>query len=199
MLMAAIVMVSFTSDAAGSGRGFRAIISSQCPPGTFSSPSGWATAWPCTPCPPGRYNPTPGASVCAGVCTSPRPYSKENTLFAADCSSCVTGCEGGGYGAQLCPANGHWTGWSPPPAQASDGVASGVCLSLLTAPKSWSAANASCAGLASGAHLATPSLVCCVRLADKVTVTVTVTWALIACMPGISDAHSLTLIVSIGT
>jgi hypothetical protein len=62
-----------------------------------------------------------------------------------------SGCEAGGYGALACP-DASWTAWFDG-SWVEDGVNS--CLLKLPSPRDWASANASCAAVAPGAHLAT--------------------------------------------
>ncbi len=134
-------------------RRLRATISTKCPAGTFSA-TGWTSAWPCAPCPVGRYSTEVGATGCPSTCPPSIPYSNPGTPSVAGCAKCPTNCGAGGFGAQLCPASANWRPW-PPIGSNGSSSARGSCVTLMATPRTWAGANVSCSGLGTGAHLLT--------------------------------------------
>jgi hypothetical protein len=147
--------VRYPMATADSGVVLQALLSSLCPPGTFSV-TGHTVAMPCVPCPAGRFASTVGSTVCE-QCPLATPYSRPRAASIRNCSSCVSGCGGGGFGVSLCPSGSSWLAWS---SDADDASAAGSCLTLLATPMTWANANYTCAALAAGAHLVTSSQVC---------------------------------------
>jgi hypothetical protein len=141
----------------------QAQLSSLCPPGTFSA-TGHTVAMPCVPCPAGRFASAVGSTVCE-QCPLAAPYSMTRATSIRNCTSCVSGCGGGGFGASLCPSGSSWLAWS---SGTDDTTATGSCLTLLGTTMTWANANYTCAALAAGAHLLTSSQVrsreCCMHV-----------------------------------
>jgi hypothetical protein len=151
-----VIRLHLTSDVPIVGTGFSAVISTLCPPGTYT-PTGSTIAVPCTPCPAGRYSSSPiGATTCL-PCAATAPYSRPHSSSIDACVACTGDVEcADGVGAALCPGTAAWVGWSP----SSTAPVTGTCLALLSLPMTWIAANSSCIALGPGARLVTSPQVC---------------------------------------
>jgi hypothetical protein len=153
-MLSSPAMITILAMEPSADAGFVADVTTACPAGTYSSAGGRTSAWPCTPCPAGRYSTVVGAidATTCRSCPAWAPYSLAGSAYSGACTDCASGCGAGLHGAVICPssANSQRVSWADRPAN-------GACVILMTPARTWAAANATCASLATGAHLLTPS------------------------------------------